>query len=160
MPFEADTETVAEFSILNPITGEYYTYDLIEELATNENTLQKDMEHQAAKYAQWSSYLVVAERAVRAAKDNLDVVLAQADYDVRMTYNASGLKSTVKELESRVNLDAKVIEAKAHLSEMQGYESALKYILKAFDQRKDMLVNLSAQRRKAMELTGMGQHMD
>lgn len=157
MPFEVNTDTVAEFSVLNPITGEYVTYDLVEELATNENTLQQDMEQQAAKYAQWSSYLVVAERAVRAAKDNLDVVLAQSENNIRGQYNATGVKATASQITANVNVDPTVVEAKNKLTEMLGYESALKYILKALDHRKDMLVNLSAQRRKAMELTGVPQ---
>lgn len=157
MPFEVDTDTVATFSVLNPITGEYTTYDLVEELATNENTLQQDMEQQAAKYAQWSSYLVVAERAVRAAKDNLDVVLAQSENTIRRQYNSSGVKATASQITANVNVDPTVVEAKNKLTETLGYESALKYILKALDHRKDMLVNLSAQRRKAMELTGVSQ---
>lgn len=157
MPFEVDTDTVAEFSVLNPITGEYITYDLVEELATNENTLQEDMEQQAAKYAQWSSYLVVAERAVRAAKDNLDVVLAQSENSIRAQYSSTGVKATASQITANVNVDPTVVEAKNKLTEMLGYESALKYILKALDHRKDMLVNLSAQRRKAMELTGVPQ---
>ena len=157
MPFEVDTDTVAQFSVLNPITGEYITYDLVEELATNENTLQTDMEQQAAKYAQWSSYLVVAERAVRAAKDNLDVVLAQSENNIRAQYNSTGVKATASQITANVNVDPTVVEAKNKLTEVLGYESALKYILKALDHRKDMLVNLSAQRRKAMELTGVPQ---
>ena len=157
MPFEVDTDTVAEFSVLNPITGEYITYDLVEELATNENTLQADMEQQAAKYAQWSSYLVVAERAVRAAKDNLDVVLAQSKNSIRAQYSSTGVKATASQITANVNVDPTVVEAKNKLTEMLGYESALKYILKALDHRKDMLVNLRAQRRKAMELTGVPQ---
>lgn len=159
MPFQVDTDTVATFSILNPITGEYQIIDLVEELEVNENRLQEHMEHQAAKYAQWSSYMVVAERAVRAAKDNLDVVIAQADYNIRTQANTTGSKPTVKTVENMINLDPTVIDAKDKLSEMLGYESAIKYVLKALDQRKDMLVNLSAQRRKQMELTGVGQSL-
>lgn len=156
MPFEAD-DTVATFSVLNPITGEYITYDLVDELSINENTIEQDMGEQAAKYAQWSSYLVVAERAVRAAKDNLDVVLAQSENSIRAQYSSTGVKATASQITANVNVDPTVVEAKNKLTEMLGYESALKYILKALDHRKDMLVNLSAQRRKAMELTGVPQ---
>lgn len=159
MPFQAD-DTVATFSVLNPITGEYQTYDLVEELATSDLTLQNDMEKQAAKYAQWSSYMVVAERAVRSARDNLELITAQADSRVRAHLATTGVKATVGQIDAMIAQDPEVVTAKNTLSEMQGYESALKYILKALDQRKDMLVNLSAQKRKSMELTGMSQSID
>ena len=53
MPFKVDADTVAKFSVLNSITGEYITYDLQKELEINEYQLEDQMMEHASKYALW-----------------------------------------------------------------------------------------------------------
>ena len=157
MPFKVDADTVAKFSVLNSITGEYITYDLQKELEINEYQLEDQMMEHASKYALWSSYSVVAERYERACETELEVAEANADSLAREQLKARGIpKPTVGQVNAEIALNEDVYAAKTKLSEAKGYASSLKYILKALDQRKDMLVNLSAQHRKSMELTGQG----
>lgn len=157
MPFKVDADTVAKFSVLNSITGEYLTYDLQKELEINEYQLEDQMMEHASKYALWSSYSVVAERYEHACETELEVAEANADSLAREQLNARGIpKPTVGQVNAEIALNEDVYAAKTKLSEAKGYASSLKYILKALDQRKDMLVNLSAQHRKSMELTGQG----
>lgn len=158
MPLKVDTDTVAILGILDSTTGEYIKYDMVKELEVNEYKLEEQMSTQASKYAYYSSIANVAERNERAKTDALEVAEAQAEITARSMFASQGVaKPTVGQINSAISLDTTVIEAKKQVSEAKGYTGTMKYILKALDQRKDMLVNLSAQKRKSLELTGRPQ---
>lgn len=153
MALNVDTNTTAVLSIYNPITGQYIDYDMVKELEVNENTLEQDMITHASKYAYFSSIANKADNYERAAEDALDIALAKADITVRNNFASNGVpKPTVGQVNSAISLDQGVIDAKNKLSEAKGYAGTMKYILKAFDARKDLLINVSAQRRKEMDM--------
>lgn len=157
MPLSIDNNTVATLSIFNPITNQYIDYNMVDELRVNENTLESDMIEHSSKYAYFSAIANKAENFERSAEVELETVLANAEINTRKKFAEDGItKPTVGQISAVVNTNEDVIDAKKRLSEAKGYTGLMKYILKAFDARKDLLINISAQRRKEMELTGQG----
>lgn len=116
-----------------------------DDLAISHATLDDDCISQARLYF-W--YGVLAENAkteVSKAKNQCDVVKAEADQRVRESFD--GVKTTEAKVAAGVLLDVEYQKAQQNLIEAQHTAGVLAMLLRAFSDRRDMLITLAANDR-------------
>lgn len=132
--------------------GEITEYDLREELIINEHNLNDDILSQSAKYVYWTSILAQVKGFLEASELAVEQVRAHL-YDKGWEhYTLKGIKKPTKDqIEAFITMQVDYIDARQQLIAYQEHELRLRYIVRAFEQRKDMLVQISADNRKQMD---------
>lgn len=130
-------------------SGQFVEYDLHSELRINEHNLQEDIQQQASKYVYWSSLLAQVRGFLEASELKVEEVKAKYYEPGREHYVTKGVaKPTKDQIESFIVLQPEYQEARQQLIAYQKHEQHLRYIVKAFEQRKDMLIQIGADLRQ------------
>lgn len=146
-----DLDTVAEFTVTDT-QGNELTYNLTQELAISQATLQNDMYQHPAKYAYWAALYNAVQRKRREAEANFEVVRATLSNKARADIKAeTGKPATAGAVTDAIIPEEEYQEAQRAVSDWELKEDELKYLMKAFDHRLSMLQQLSANSRKDME---------
>lgn len=107
------------------------------------NDLKEDWERQAGLYLHYSLQLSDAEADKNKAKEEIDVVEAQLDREVRDKPKDFGIeKITDKVVKSTVTLQDEFTDATKHYQEKSYEVSILQGVIRAFDHKKKALENL------------------
>ncbi len=104
-------------------------------------------------YSYYGEQTRLAKRAVKVAKTEYKETWAQANLDARV--ELKDVKVTETLVESHVLCDDRVRRAARVVIEQEAEYERFQNIMEALQVRKDCLINLSADARKEMELTGM-----
>lgn len=127
--------------------GRTKVFNLLDELAVSEETLNEDFSDQASKYAWWS---VVAESA-KGLRDELevevDVAESRADRKVREDLEMEGTKITESLVKSRIKLDEDYLSALRAYNASKRNAAVLERLLRSFEHRKEMLISFGAHLR-------------
>lgn len=144
--FDFDKITIKDLS------GETVTYDLTEELKVNEFNVVQEFLHQSAKYVYWGSILEKVKLYRETTELKAETYKASIYEHSRMVLIQAGTaKPTKEQVLSQIMLDESYIKI---LEEYQTYNylvGQLTYVVKAFEQRKDMLIQYGAEQRRMKE---------
>lgn len=112
------------------------------DLTINTQSLNKELMDQPLLFKKYSDLDAEAQKAVRAIELQLSRVRAEA----HLKYSQKGLK--VKDVDSMVEIDPKVVEVADKLLDLQEMADKIKGVLKACYQRHEALKDLAANKRK------------
>lgn len=133
-------------------TGRKTVYNINDELAVNQNNYQQEFLDQPRKYSFWSDKLTIAHRQVSGAEQKADLLHAQL-YDSKYLELAKTKSRPTKDMvEASILQDTDYQKALDNITQYSFVEEQLKYIVKAFEQRKDMLIQFGAEMRKDRDI--------
>lgn len=133
-------------------TGKSVIYDIDQELLVNDNNYQQEYLRQAQKYSFWADKLAIANRQVSGAEQQLDLIHAKLYHKYFLDLSKSKARPTKDMIESEIIQDDSYQQALNSLNQCSFVEEKLKFIVKAFEQRKDMLIQFGAEMRKDREI--------
>lgn len=122
-------------------SGQYVEYDLTKELAVNESNLLQEMLHQPAKYIYWSSMLEKIKYFQESTELELELVEAKLDKVAREQLE----KPTKDSVEAYIKRTEDYQNARKKCSYYEYLSGRIQRIVKAFEQRKDMLQSYGKQ---------------
>lgn len=144
--FDFDTITIKDRN------GETRTFNLSEELKVNEFNVVGEFLEQPAKYVYWSSILERVRMYKESAELQAETYKASMYETARMSLVDAGINKPTKEQVNSVILSdegyIKLLEAVNMYTYIVGQ---LVYVVKAFEQRRDMLIQYGADLRKTRE---------
>lgn len=128
--------------------GQETEYNIDNELAVNENNYLQEFLDQARKYSFWSDKLTIAHRQVSGAEQEADLLHAKL-YDVKyLELSKTKSRPTKDMVEASILQDKDYQSALTKVQDCVFVENQLKFIVKSFEQRKDMLIQFGADMRK------------
>lgn len=136
-----------DFSFLRLVdeNGEYQEYDLTTELKVNEANLLQEMLQQPSKYIYWSSILEKIKWFQESQELTLEVEVAKLDSKAREFITSNGGKPTKDIVEAYIRQQPEYISAKKNCQYYEYISGRISRIVKAFEQRKDMLQSYGKQ---------------
>lgn len=134
------------------VSGNIHEYDLREELIINGHDLRTDLEDQPSKYMFWTGMLERVRANLEAAERELEYVVSELYEPIRERLEArTGTKPTKAQIDSLVTQHPSYREHREKVDGAKYQASRLNYVVKAFEQRKDMLIQISTSERKQKE---------
>ena len=125
------------------------SFNLREELEINSFDLTEEYRSQPAKYMYWTSLHSKVGRMVESKGIEIDRMHAVLYNTVREELIKAGTpKPTQAQLEASIDNNQHIVRLREELANLNALEAKTKYIVKAFEQRKDMLMQLGADNRK------------
>lgn len=133
-------------------SGNEITHNLQDELRINKHDLSSEMESQPSKYIYWAFLQDKASSLLEGAELERDRIYASLYEPKRQALVASGTaKPTKDQINSAILADTDYTGAEDKVKELSEQFNNMKYIVKAFEQRKDMLIQLGSDARKERE---------
>lgn len=140
-----------EISLIDQ-TGKETIYNIDNELLVNDNNYQQEYLRQAQKYSFWSDKLAISNRQVSGAEQEVDLMHAKLYKKYFLELTKAKLRPTKDMVESEIVQDPAYQKVLTNLNQSKFVEEKLKFIVKAFEQRKDMLIQFGAEMRKDKEM--------
>jgi hypothetical protein len=126
-------------------TGEFVEYNMQQELAVNEGNLLQEMLQQPSKYIYWSSILEKIKLFQESKELELELLVARLDKDARRALEAEGTKPTKDNVEAYIKRQPEYESARKQCQYYDYISGRIQRIVKAFEQRKDMLQSYGKQ---------------
>lgn len=126
-------------------TGGVVEYDMPEELKVNESNLMREMLEQPSKYIYWSSILERIKLFEENAELELEILIANLDERARVEIEGRGAKATKDSVEAFVKRQTEYEVARRKIQQYKHISGRMQRIVKAFEQRKDMLQSYGKQ---------------
>lgn len=136
-----------DFDILRLVdeTGEFVQYNLRDELKVNEGNLLQEMLQQPSKFIYWASILEKLKFFQESKELAAERVIAQLDSQAREHYKGTETKATKDVVESYRKQQPEYEEVMTELNYYNFIVGKIGRIVKAFEQRKDMLQSYGKQ---------------
>lgn len=125
--------------------GEFVIYDMREELKVNEKNLLREMLEQPSKYIYWSSVLEKIKFFQEKTELQLEITVAKFDSEAREAIKKNGDKPTKDSVDAYIKLKDEYVAAREQVHYYEYIAGRLARIVKAFEQRKDMLQSYGKQ---------------
>lgn len=125
--------------------GQFVEINLKEELAVNEHNLEKEMREQPSKYVYWSSVLERIRLYQETAELELEALLGELDKEARYELPKIDIKPTKDSVDGYIKRTEKYKIAKEKCNYYDYLVRRLQFIVKSFEQRKDMLQSYGRQ---------------
>jgi hypothetical protein len=125
--------------------GEFEEYDLKEELKVNEAILTTEMLQQPSKYIYWSSLLEKIKLYKEQAEMTLELEIAKMDQEARDFITSHQGKPTKDIVEAYIKRQPAYETLSNNVQYFKYIEGRIARIVKAFEQRKDMLQSYGKQ---------------
>jgi hypothetical protein len=135
--------------------GGHKEVDLNEIFNVNEDDLTREFAQQASTYAYFASLCALAEHSAAVAEAKKEQEYSLADLAIRKKFEHNGQKSTEAQIRSSVLADVKYSKAAGTAMDAEGDYKMLKAVVRALEQRAEMLISLGAHLRAEMSQTGM-----
>lgn len=154
MEIHVDSLDFNDLTIID-MNGEAHTFNIHDELKLSEYTIQQEMYSQSAKYSYWASLLERVRVYAEAEQRKLEQIGARVNKEVRTRYEQEKKKPTKDVIESDILLDEEY-QQQQYIVEQRNYQvKQLQYIVKAFEQRSSMLIQISAELRQTNKNGGI-----
>ena len=143
-----------DFDTINIKTasGETVTFNLKQELTINEFDMNSEFALQPSKYVYWSSLLETVRSYLESAQLTEEVKRADLYEPARLALVASGVtKPTKDQIDAKILQTPEYITTKETVARYSLYVKKLQYIVKAFEQRKDMIQQMGAEKRRQLD---------
>lgn len=116
--------------------------DFQKELSINKYKLDEECISHASRYAYYAEAQALAKSNVSKAKDNLELVMAERNMEIREQLSSGEKKVTEAMVNATIAKDEKVLEAKSELRDAEEVYSRLTVAVQAFDVKRSELDNL------------------
>lgn len=124
-------------------------FNLVEELKINEFNIRTEFFNQPAKYVYWGSLLEQAKKQEEAIALEVSKASGIAFEQARNALiEEKILKPTQAQIEARLAMNAQVIQLNQNLNEARSNVRTLQTVVKAFEHRRDMLLQIGAEIRR------------
>lgn len=144
---QVDSLDFTEFHIKDK-NGSTESFDIRDELRITEETIKEDLMNQSAKYAYWSSILERARAYQESEERKLDQVSSSLNLSVRQQFEQQGKKPTKDMVDSAITLDSNYQQQAKKVDNWSYKVRQLQYIVKAFEQRMNAMIQINADLRK------------
>lgn len=136
-----------DFDLLRLVdeTGQHQDYNLREELKVNEDNLLQEMLQQPAKFIYWASILEKLKFFQESKELEVERIIAGIDSAAREHYKGSDTKATKDVVEAYRKQQPEYEAAMTELNYYNFIVGKIGRIVKAFEQRKDMLQSYGKQ---------------
>jgi hypothetical protein len=136
-----------DFDHLNIIdeNGQHVVFNLREELKVNEPNLLQEMLQQPSKYIYWSSLLEKLKYFQEATELELEFETAKLEPEARAELRKDTPKPTKDQVEAYIKRQTSYQDARKKLQHFEYIVGRVARIVKAFEQRKDMLQSYGKQ---------------
>lgn len=132
--------------------GETVTYNLKEELAVNNFNVREEFLKQPAKYSYWTALLEQLRLYQETYELQAEKKKAELYEPSRQHLIATGIaKPTKDQIDAQVMLDDEYYKLRQDVVNMEFTVRQVQYVVKAFEQRKDMLIQYGADLRRDFE---------
>ncbi|MNW28086.1 hypothetical protein D3C74_48980 [compost metagenome] len=128
--------------------GQSVEYNVGEELKADIADLNEAFLTQPGKFAWWSTLAENAKHQRDSLEATLDKQEAEADYKVRLSLELEGVKVTEAAVKQGIKKDEEYLDALKRYNAAKKTAGILSQVVKAFEQRKEMLISLGANLRK------------
>ena len=127
--------------------SEYYELQR-QAVAFDDHNIEEEMTKQASNYAQYHALLMIGKRELDKENRELDRISAQLSQEYRKT----AAKATAKAVEDYVFCHPEYLAQREVMDDVSFRYGLLKGLVKAIEQRKDMLQQCSANKREKTKL--------
>jgi hypothetical protein len=136
-----------DFKIIRIVdeNGELLEIDLTRELKVNEDNLLQEMLQQPSKYIYWASILEKIKWFQESQELNLELEVAKLDKRARDFLKEHDVKPTKDIVEAYIKQQPEYEQARKNCQYYEYISGRLSRIVKAFEQRKDMLQSYGKQ---------------
>ena len=125
--------------------GQYVEFDLDKELKINEDNLLQEMLEQPSKYIYWSSLLEKIKYFQESTELALELEVARLEPQAREALKVDNPKPTKDMIESYIKRQPSYQQKRAEVLSYEYIVGRIARIVKAFEQRKDMLQSYGKQ---------------
>ncbi len=115
----------------------------------NQNQIETEMSHQASMYSYYHGLMASAKHEYNDLQTDVNSLTAQLRAGHK---NGSSVKLTAKDLDDLVFSDQSFVEAQKNLNELSFRYEVLKGLCRALEHKKDMIVQMSSNRRAETKL--------
>ena len=122
-----------------------------ERLKIDESHLNDEIMRQPGEYAYYTRKYADKKKDVELLKLELNVLVAERDSFLREDFTSKGEKFTEPKITNAINKESKAVELKKKIINAECEYDTLKGIVSAWDQRKDCLVSISANKREELK---------
>ena len=129
--------------------GNSQTYSMRDLLKFNENNYEVALTSQASMYSYFANTYQIAKEQVENANNALTRVHAEIYNRVYLELNKQGLRPTKDLVEAQIVGESDYQDKLKDVAQANRLAGQLQYLVKALEQRKDMLVQYSAEQRKS-----------
>jgi len=132
--------------------GETQTYDINKELAVDPFNVRDEFLHQSSKYSYWASLLEQLKLYEESYELQADKKRSELYEPSRQKLLAEGVTRPSKDqIDSQIMLDGDYYNLCNNVVAIHYQVNQIKALVKAFEQRKDMLIQYGADQRKEYE---------
>ena len=117
-------------------------FDIESDLKINKYKLDEECLTHASTYNRYAEMALKTKTELTKAKDKLSLITAQRNIAIREEIAKSGSKVTEKMIESYLESDKEVLNAKKEVREIEEVNATFNAMLDSFDHRKSELDNL------------------
>ena len=117
-------------------------FDIETDLKINKYKLDEECLTHASTYNRYAEMTLKTKTELTKAKDKLSLITAQRNIAIREEIAKSGSKVTEKMIESYLESDKEVLNAKKEVREIEEVNATFNAMLDSFDHRKSELDNL------------------
>lgn len=117
-------------------------FDIKTDLKINKYKLDEECLTHASTYNRYAEMALKTKTELTKAKDKLSLITAQRNIAIREEIAKSGSKVTEKMIESYLESDKEVLNAKKEVREIEEVNATFNAMLDSFDHRKSELDNL------------------
>jgi hypothetical protein len=142
------------------VAGKDFKGNLRDIVQIKEADLNEEFIKQPSLYAWFATLCEFASAEVETQKMTLSILRANLDAEKRTELAESGKKPTENMVNSAIIIDPKHQGAETALIEAKRQYGILKGIVKALEQRKDMLIQVGSTKRQELSLNDFGINLD
>lgn len=142
------------------VAGKEFKGNLREIVKITEADLTEEFVRQPSLYAWFATLGEFASAEVETQKMNLSILRANLDAEKRLELGREAKKPTEAMVGSAIDVDSTYKDAQVALIEAKRQYGILKGIVKALEQRKDMLIQVGSTKRQEMSLSEFGVNLD
>ena len=129
--------------------------DLCDSLTSvNKDSIDLNLQLQSSLYSHYAGLEALARLEVDRAETMLEMAISRARQKAEIS--SVNLKLTEKKIEAHAAIDSEVYEAKESLHKAEYRYNLLHGLVKALDQKKDCLIQMSSNHRAEMNLVAKG----
>lgn len=137
---------------IRDMNGNEQTFNLKDELSINRHDIRTDLEEHPGKYMYWAGVLEKVRAYLESAELELETTFSALYEPVRVSLEKKiGKNPTKVQIEAVIYQQESYITAKEKVNDIQYQVKRLQYVVKNFEARKDMLIQISTTERKERE---------
>lgn len=126
-----------------------------DDLRINEINLSKEMMEQSAKFSYWANLHEIVKRYHEAEQRKLETIGSHLNLQYRAQFEKNGKKPTKDMIDSSITIDQNYQDQARNVEDWAYKENQLKYVVKAFEQRMQMLISIGAEQRQTNKNGGI-----